>query len=87
MHQRRNISHEFPKLLKEFARKEVGTDAAVLCYSGGTLILQAIGAYCAQFCVLKGLDDGGDSFFSIVCIADGGIFIPIFNGFERRAQR
>ena len=38
----------------ESARKEVGMDAAALCYPRGTLSLQAFGVYCAQFCCLTG---------------------------------
>ena len=34
--------------------KEVGTDASALCHPRGTLILQAMGAYCARLCGLTG---------------------------------
>lgn len=34
--------------------KEVGTDACALCHPRGTLILQAVGAYCARLCGLMG---------------------------------
>lgn len=34
--------------------KEVGTDASALCHPRGTLILQAVGAYCARLCGLTG---------------------------------
>ena len=34
--------------------KEVGTDASALCHPRGTLILQAMGVYCARLCGLTG---------------------------------
>ena len=39
-------------LAQDSAGKEVGTDAAALCYPGGTLTLQTDGAYCARLCGL-----------------------------------
>ncbi len=59
-------------------RREVGTYATALCHPGSTLVLQTIGAYCAQHCGLTGLTAVNKAFSPIACSADGGIFIPIF---------
>lgn len=67
--------------------KEVGTDASALCHPRGTLILQAVGAYCARLCGLTGRVFRVYTAFSPSFARQTVVFLyPFFHYYERRRQ-
>jgi hypothetical protein len=65
---------------QRFHGKVVGKDAAALCYSGGTLCLQASGAYCAG---LYGLTDRVTDFSPSFAAQTVVFLYPFFSSYRK----